>query len=249
MNFIKKIRGYNSLKIKNEELENRVSLLSRELKISTLNTIKAQTGIRCFKNNMKHITLKQVVKPVNLNQGPYDSGALFTLKYLIDSSNGVSRFRVLAGVRGANINVKSEPLNVLTMVDLGKPISNSKDFILYLDGDLELFEKDPKDKLIILPDINPLIAVARWAQVVREDKQLEGKPKAFDMLLGGLTEPKHRNSPLTYAWGEFKKHWGLEGPELRHFNKVIRRVTGATALQLFTAMYCNVNATKDLLAK
>lgn len=249
MNFIEKIRGYDALAKESEDLRNKISILSRELKISNLTAHKAQTGVRWFKNHMKRITLKQVDKPVNLNQGPYDCGALYTLKNIIDSTGGVSRSRVLAGVRGANVNPKSEPLNVLTRIDLGEPISNSKDFILFLDSDLDLFEVVEKDKLILLPGINPLMAVARWAQVVRGDKQLEDKPKTFDMLLGGLTEPKHRNASLTYVWGEFRKHWGLEGPELRHFNKVIRRVTGATGLQLFTAMYCNVNATKDLLVK
>jgi hypothetical protein len=249
MNFIKKIRGYNSLKIKNEELENKISLLSRELKIANLNTQKYQTGIRGLKYHMKRITLNQVDKPVNLILGPYDCGALYTLKNIIDSTTEVSRFRVLAGVRGANVNPKSEPLNVLTRLDSDRPIWESKDFILYLDGDLELFEVAEKDKLILLPGIDHLIAVARWAQVVRGVVELVDKPEAFDMMLGTLIEPKHRNASLTYAWGEFRTHWGLEGPELRHFNKVVRRVTGATGLQLFTAMYCNVNATKDLLVK
>ena len=253
MNFIEKIRGYNTLAKESEDLRNKISILTRELKISNLTARKAQTGVRWFKNHMKRITLKQVDKPVNLNQGPYDCGALYTIKNIIDSTTEVSRSRVLAGVRGANVNPKSEPLNVLTRIDLGEPISNSKDFILHLDGDLDLFEvaekEKEKGKLILLPGIDHLMAIARWAQVVRGDVELADKPKAFDMMLGTLIEPKHRNASLTYVWGEFRTHWGLEGPELRHFNKVVRRVTGATGLQLFTAMYCNVNATKDLLVK
>jgi hypothetical protein len=249
MNFIEKIRGYNALAKESEDLRNKISNLSRELKIASLTAHKAQTGVRWFKNHMKRITLKQVDKPVNLNLGPYDCGALYTLKNIIDSTTEVSRFRALAGVRGANVNPKSEPLNVLTRIDLGEPISNSKDFILFLDSDLDLFEVVEKGKLILLPGIDHLIAVARWAQVVRGDVGLVDKPEAFDMLLGTLIEPKHRNASLTYAWGKFRTHWGLEGAQLRHFNKVVRRVTGATGLQLFTAMYCNVNATKDLLVK
>lgn len=253
MNFIEKIRGYNTLAKESDDLRNKISILSRELKVSNLTARKAQTGIGWFKNHMKRITLNQVDKPVNLNLGPYDCGALYALKNIIDSTRGVSRYRVLAGVRGANVNPKSEPLNVLTRIDLGGHISNSKDFILYLDGDLDLFDVVEKEKgkrkLILLPGIDHLMAIARWAQVVRGDVELADKPEAFDMMLGTLIEPKHRNASLTYAWGEFRKHWGLEGPELRHFNMVVRRVTGVTGLQLFTTMYCNVNATKDLLTK
>ena len=249
MNFIKKIRGYNSLKNKNEGLEESVLGLKRLLKISNLDTQKALTSIKWFKNYLMLSILRQSVKPVNLNQGPYDCGALFTIKNIIDSTNGISRFRKLAGVRGANVNPKSEPLNVLTSIDLNKPISNCKDFLFYLDSDIKLYNHVEEDKAILLPGIDHLIAVARWAQVVRGDVELADKPEAFDMLLDTLIKPKHRNASLIYAWGEFRAHWGLEGAQLRHFNKVVRRVTGATGLQLFTTMYCNVNATKDLLVK
>ena len=236
MNFIKKIRGYDALVAAIKDLRDiRLDLLEKR-NAAMSRTIKMQKTLYTWLDKLSQ---------TKLDGGPHDSGALYTLMIL--SSLGPTalmpdlKLPSVYGVMGANTTNYTGVLNDLVEVS---PDENHADYLLYLTlGNREVLDEQGAVK----PTIQPLISIMRWAQVVNFEVKIDNLlncPSYLDMADHIRASSR---SDFESCWSDFKEFWGLKGKEYRHLKKVVKRTTGSTALELFTAIFCNINATSSLL--
>lgn len=236
MNFIKKIRGYDALEAEVKDLRDiRIDLLEKR-NAAMSRTIKMQKALYTWLDKLSQ---------TKLDGGPHDSGALYTLMIL--SSLGTNalmpglKHPSVYGVMGANAAHYTGLLNNLVEVS---PDENHADYLLYLTlGNREVLDEQGA----IRPTIQPLISIMRWAQVVNFEVKIDNLLNCPSYLNMADHIRASSRSDFERCWSDFKEFWGLKGKEYRHLKKVVKRTTGSTALELFTAIFCNINATSSLL--
>lgn len=238
MNFINKIRGYNALAKESEDLRNKLT------KTSTINKLyKVQdTLIR----NSLYSNLATYMNSSALRAGrcrqAYDSGALYTLIALSQMGRASSNLATpskLYGVRGANNSPSSTGLNIPVGLVGNEGLSS---YILFINPDNSYLidhEGSLKAELVYL------IGILRWAQIVNDVVEIEMLPESFSYFSGFIATQRHL--PLLECWESFRDQFDIKGKEYRHLIRSMKRTTGVTPLQLFTAMYSNVYATQSLI--